>query len=466
MTLESTERPEPADAATLAAAEGQAALGRGDTAAAAARFVEAGEILLREAAGQPDHGDKTLLRFLAASQFYKGGAYGRALELARRVEARILPSGSRGLLPRFLKDAGERAAPDYRERMRQALFALYRGGQYRRVMDLLKDHPYVYDPGPLAFLRAVLCEELGLWRAAASFYAKALPTAKDGSDFVLLAVGRALVLPAQGRTDEAWEYVSRLRELMPGAVTNLTASYVLYCRANAQAVGDRLALHREQLASFDAGLSDFEALPPGGRNHPELRAIVSVAVDAALMASMRLGEKGRARGYAERVMRLDPDSPGPLTVRGMLDYPSAAAVADFERAAALANPGYAPFLYLAHHAFSEDRFGDAVALCERALAGNPGRPVAAQLVCWIAVCRHYQGASAEEVEGWFRRAQEIDAGNAQVQANYEAFRETIARGQKVEKSRWETWLGDEREIPSPSDTPRRRRVVEEILVPH
>ena len=44
------------------------------------------------------------------------------------------------------------------------------------------------------------------------------PDREGRGDFVLsLAVGQAAVLPSQGRAEEAWEYVSRLRGLMPGS---------------------------------------------------------------------------------------------------------------------------------------------------------------------------------------------------------------------------------------------------------
>lgn len=92
------------DAATVAAAEGQAAFGVGDTALARRKYAEAGAILERELKVRHGGSEKQLLRFLAATQYFKGGDYPKARELANKIDARVLPKNVRGLLPQFLKD--------------------------------------------------------------------------------------------------------------------------------------------------------------------------------------------------------------------------------------------------------------------------------------------------------------------------------------------------------------------------
>lgn len=426
------------DPATLAASEGQAALGRGDTALARTKFVEAGDTLLREVAGAYKHADKTLLWFLAATQFYKGGEYHRALELTKKIEARLLPEKTRDLLPQFVRDVNFRTSPDYVARMRQTCTRLWHSGEYRQILDLLQDHPYVYDSGPLAFLRAVLCAKLGQWRAAALFYAMAIPGVPDGSDFMLMAISRALYLPAEGRVEEAWEYISRLRELLPNSVTNIVASLVTFFRASQQAGAERLSLHQEQLRYFEEGWRVFKALPLSKQQHPEMRSIMSICIDAAMMAYMRLGRDTQARAVVEEVIALEPNAPGPLTARGMLTYPSDKAVNDFRIAACLPSPGYVPFLFLAHHAFDSDRFAECERLCREALARKPGRIVQAQLHGWIAVCRGCMGASREEVEELFNQAFEIDPDNEQVAANYQVFKESREAASPTPTNRWNT----------------------------
>ena len=156
------------------AAEGNFALGLGDTAQAAEKYGRAGRLLLAESRRHQKVDDRHMLRFLAASQFYQGGHYGEVLKVAKQVDASFLPNFAKPLLLSFLKDAVRRASPSYVPQMREGMAALWVQKKYEAALDRLKDHPFVYTPGPLSFLRAVLCENLGHWRAASEFYAHAV----------------------------------------------------------------------------------------------------------------------------------------------------------------------------------------------------------------------------------------------------------------------------------------------------
>lgn len=61
----------------IATAEGQAALAAGDTRLAQEKFAEAGSILEHEMQSATEEEQEHLLRFLAATQFYKGGPHER-----------------------------------------------------------------------------------------------------------------------------------------------------------------------------------------------------------------------------------------------------------------------------------------------------------------------------------------------------------------------------------------------------
>src|SRR5262249_51582156 len=141
------------DPVTLASAEGFAALGVGDTALARKKHAEAGAILERDMKAHRGS-DKQLLRFLAATQYYKGGDYQKAKELANKIDARALPKHVRGLLPQFLNDVKFRASPNYEIGVRKTLLALWLQNEHEKALDVLKEHPYVIPPDRLAFLRA------------------------------------------------------------------------------------------------------------------------------------------------------------------------------------------------------------------------------------------------------------------------------------------------------------------------
>jgi tetratricopeptide (TPR) repeat protein len=165
-----------AGVATRVAAEAQAALNAGDTERARAGFEEAARQLeagIREARSQSE---KHLLRFLAATHYYKGGRYAKALALGRRVRPNLLPSNVRSVCRQFVRDAEERAAGDYEVKVRQALLKRWEQEDYAGVLGVLQEHPFVLPAGDLAFLRGTCCEALGDHQAALLFCADARKT--------------------------------------------------------------------------------------------------------------------------------------------------------------------------------------------------------------------------------------------------------------------------------------------------
>jgi len=154
--------------ATLAVAEAQSALAAGDTPHARKMYGAAARLLANKIA-TPRQSDKHLFRFLAASQYYHGGLYRKALHLCRRVEQRLLPDEVRHLFPKFFHDVKSRAAPSYEKRVREELLNLLTRQENSRILEKLQEHPYVLQPGILALLRAHACENLGNFPAAAIF---------------------------------------------------------------------------------------------------------------------------------------------------------------------------------------------------------------------------------------------------------------------------------------------------------
>jgi hypothetical protein len=66
--------------------------------------------------------------FLAASQYYRGGHYQKALALARKVQQRMLPDEVARLFPAFWRDVQDRASPDYPTRSRAVADAVDSAG--------------------------------------------------------------------------------------------------------------------------------------------------------------------------------------------------------------------------------------------------------------------------------------------------------------------------------------------------
>lgn len=428
---------DPDGAASRLAAEGSFALGLGDTAGAADKYGRAGRLLLAESRRPRKATERHLLRFVAATQLYLGGHYGDALKYAKQVDASFLPTFAKPLLLTFLKDAGRRASPSYRRQMLETVKALWAQRKYEELLDRLKDHPFVYAPGPLAFLRAVLCENLGHWRAASEFYAQAVTAMPQASPFAIMAASYSVRLQVAGRLPEAWRYVGALQKVLPGAYTFIAASVISFWCAADVTGEERRDRFREQLVYFDQARSAYAELTPEERDDLDVQLFLSLCFDAALVALMQLGEFERAVAVAGEAIAHMPDAPLPPTARGVLTYPSAAAVRDFRSATRLSGADYVPFYHLSHHAFHSGNLAEAERLCRIALARNPRPQMRAQLTAWLAAFRDSARAPKDEVEVLFRQAFEIDPDNEQVTGLYNAF-----KGDQTASAlaKWDTWV--------------------------
>jgi tetratricopeptide (TPR) repeat protein len=413
--------------ATIAAANAQAALDRGDTARASMVFREAGEILEGEMNAAHDEETRQLSRFLAATQYYKGGHYQKARELARKIEVLKLPGKTKDLLPQFLRDVEERAAPDYVEQIHSRLTELWRARDYAGIIELLAEHQYVVGPGTLAYLRAVCCEELGDYRPAVLFFSDAARWVPDDPTILSALAPLPLHLAAHGHFDKAWEYVQAQLELFPNAVTSTVASLLYYHKARHAEREERSRLIDEQLRLFAHAREEFARLSDAHRTHAKMRAVMGLAYEAAGYALDLVGRKEEARLMADQAIAFDPDSPNAWALRGILtsDTPEEAAAA-FRKAIELGDKTYFPHYYLAYYAITHGDYDEARARAQEALERSVGQnsEVRSLLYQWLAISRANLGAERSEVENLFKKAIEAAPGNESAHANYRHFQQS------------------------------------------
>jgi tetratricopeptide (TPR) repeat protein len=297
-------------AATLAAAEGQAALGVGDTPLARRKFAEAGGALEREMKIRHGGGEKQLLRFLAATQYYKGGDYKKAQELAEKIDARVLPKNVRALFPQFLKDAHARASPEYARGVRRALYSLWLAQQTPAAIALLQEHPYVVDAPSLAFMRATLCDRLPDYRAAALFFAAASRYASEveSPEIALISAATPLMLLSQGRVAEARECVEHRLELLPTAVTCVTAILVGYHQLIRVPPEERQKCSEGLLPFVERAWLAYRNLPGEQQNYADMRAdmraYLAFGFEIAAGCWHLLGNTGRGKEAWDRAVQL------------------------------------------------------------------------------------------------------------------------------------------------------------------
>jgi tetratricopeptide (TPR) repeat protein len=409
---------------TIAAAEGEAALSAGDTPRAREKFVAAGEILEREMRSAGDDEARNLLRFLAATQFCKGGHYGKALELASEIKAGRLPAEPRRLLPRFMEDVRERAAPDYQDRIQNRLQALWTAQDYAGIIKTLQEHPYVVSPANLAFLRAVCCEALGKYRPAVLFFADAARRVPDESAVLAALAPLPLHLAAEGKMQEAWEYVRAQLELFPNAVSYCVASLLSYHQGRKVEGEARRNLFSEQMQYFEQAQENYERLPPGPRSNPRIKAVLGLGYEAAAYTLYLSRDRTRAKAMCDAAIAFDPSSPNGWTLLGILTVGSPQASEAFKKAVELGDRSYLPFYFLAHDALTREAFQEGLDWSRQALERGERQhsTIRSLLYQWSAICLANLGGPREEIEALFKRAVEIAPDNEWARENYRRFR--------------------------------------------
>jgi tetratricopeptide (TPR) repeat protein len=307
------------DLPTRIAAEGHAALGLGDTDRARACYLEAGKLIEASIANERKQSEKHLLRFLAASQYYHGGHYEKALALGRRIEARFLSGNARSLFPQFMKDATTRAKPDYVLTTRQTVARLWQRAEYQVVIEMFQQHPYILPAHELAAIRALCCEKLKEYHAAALFFGDAWRMDSQSAEATFLTVSYVFLLVAESKLTEAHEYLNRLVKEVPHALTFAILAILRYFEASAaSAAEERKKLSEEQIHYFDKALALYQALPTSHRNHPAFRYILTIAAESAALGLMRLDQQERALEVCAWAADLSPDLPGPKKVREVI----------------------------------------------------------------------------------------------------------------------------------------------------
>jgi tetratricopeptide (TPR) repeat protein len=401
--------------ASRMAAEGQAALNVGETDRAREKFGEAGDLLQARIVGRRKAKEKHYVRFLAASQYYHGGHYAKARELARQVERRHLPAEAQTLFDKFIRDVNERADPGYEPGVRKQLHDSWLRGEYDVILKVLREHPYVLRQARLAYYRANCLENVKDYPAAAVFFADAIRWTPDDPELIYAPAEIPLVLAGRGKLEEAWNYVECQLKEIPHAITFITASIVRFHQANkATHAEEGQVYHREQFDYHREAWRRFQQLPPLFRDHPDLRDYMANCFEMTALGLHWAGDKAQAVEVCDAAIDFAPAAYGPRTIRAMITYPGEQALADCREAIKLGEPSYYPYYYLAHAALVTGDEAVAGSWCREALEHQPSRRIEAQLWVWLAVAETQMGKKAEDVRALLQKAQALDPGDLDI----------------------------------------------------
>jgi tetratricopeptide (TPR) repeat protein len=462
---------DPTGEATRKAWEADGAISRGETHRARELYREAAELLEARLPSARKHSEKAELRFLVASQYYHGGHYGRAAELVRKIDSRLLAPRVRRLFERFVRDVKERSSSGYTSAVRRSLLQAWEQKDPERVFELLQSHPYILPPSKLAFLRAICSEELKDYQAAAIFYADSFRFDPTDVGAAYASGGVPMSLIAEGKLAEAWSYVKELLPRFPHFIPKVVASLLRFNEVVRSAEpAERQRLLGEQIQHVRSAWESYQQLPTDHQGYSHLNQFMALGLEAASLGLMRSGDKVAAAEMANRAVAAAPAHPGTWTMRGVVTYPGPGAVADFREAVRLGERCYPPYYFLAHDALIRGDWRETASWCERALQRDPSPKVAAQLYEWLAIARANLGAASDVVRGSFANALRLDPDNARIHSNAKLY-EAAARDGLVPPL--EHWDAGEVQIHSATDLlmipseevqlPDRQKSVEAIL---
>ena len=325
--------------ATIAAAEAQAARGVRGHAGAGEKFAEAGAALGKRRQ-RPQPVGKTLDPISRGHAVLKGGDYPKALELCQKIEQRLLPAEAPRLFPKFFPDPScateghqKRASPGV-----DCPLAPQRTTK-RNFATPSKNTPTSFRGPEMAPMRAVVCEYLKNYRAAALFYADAVRLNPDDPNSVSLRQRPHRLPPFSLRRRGRWK--------RPGSMSGIcsTGSRIqsrispLHCCAS-----ERLGNWRDTSRnnSLKIKLRYFEGPVPvcglaRSSNKPTGRYGPSYAL--GISRPPRSGYNGAAKSggpaVCDEAIAFRAECSGGVTLRGILTYPEVGALDDFRKAVTL-----------------------------------------------------------------------------------------------------------------------------------
>lgn len=164
-------RVDPEGIATEASCKVTGCLARGDIREAMQHAICAAQQFEREIPLASSRRDSNFLKFLAATQYYRGGHYALARNLASEIKSKYLDGRSQELLLPFLQDVRYRASEQYRIDVKRQIAEAW-NSDWKKVLEVLAEHPFVLPTELTMILRAVCFEKLDKDKFANTFHQK------------------------------------------------------------------------------------------------------------------------------------------------------------------------------------------------------------------------------------------------------------------------------------------------------
>lgn len=313
-----------------------------------------------------------------------------------RPEQRALLDGLSGDLYMLQGEEGPEAGEELGGDVRMLLKLAWDRGSWVEILALLRreEARRVIPEDVRAYFRGRCWSSLGYIEAALCFYDYAVKLAPTNDNYAYLALD---ALVRCGRIDDALARANEiLRDESSSSRRLFKAADVLFHAAHRFEEAQASIVYKRVLIVLE------RALESERRRSPEQR-LPSLTVGAYVIKGFcheHLGDEQEARRAYTDALGVDSKNDAALTARALLLYRSepAAALRDFERAAATGTPLVWPYLYLAYDALRNDEYGRCIEMALQGTTRTHDPKLLANLFEWIAIASAQQGAAMKALQ--------------------------------------------------------------------
>ncbi len=278
-------RLNPEREASILSMDGETALYSADNALARDKHSRAAKILQKHANGAGTSAERHMLRFLAATQYFKAGFYLRALRLVRRIEPRFLSEHDKQLFQNFRNEVRRRTNPKYVESILKRVQHYQQKNEFKQVAALAWHHPYVFDRIALAYIRAYTSVRSKEYFAAGTFaYAADRFGLKNYPTKIIELAFLPCVAEFSEGTEEGWLAAKDFTRYWPHPMAYLVASSILYRLANSTKGETRREWAKKQTEYYRKADIDYLKLPIEYQNDGDVRLFLFTCAATAAIA--------------------------------------------------------------------------------------------------------------------------------------------------------------------------------------
>lgn len=321
--------------------------------------------------------------------------------------------------------------PQAQQQLTEAIEAR-EGREWDRALTLLRRWREYITPALLSYLRASIWLEAGEPAVAAVFYGDAAENDPANANY------RAIYLHALAETDPvaagklAREVLADDEKHAPVVVAR--AADVRFNESRSDSIAASAQVTRELISILERNMTRIE-------NDEEAASRASAyEMTAGLLGFLHefLGNAGAAVNCYTLGLQANPKNDGLLVARGILQYgTSPRAITDFEEAVRLGCSVVWPYLFLAHHNLTTNRFEQCRVMCEAGLRMRGSDAAKSQLEEWRAIAQAELGFPPESVRMAFEAALLWEPANERARKNQEAFEASLREHPPSSRSRWE-----------------------------